>query len=150
MASTYQVTGFPQQSLARGSLLPVSPRVTALATSGWGLRPSALHAGSVSFGNENSHPNPGPERGNAARGPCVCARARLRRRRPKEEKEAGQRAGRLSASARCPRYTQTHSSHVFTKLSVHFVPGSGVLILAAGRGGWGGLRGGAGLGMVAG
>lgn len=35
----------------------------------------------------------------------------------------GRAAGRLSASARCPRYTQTHSNHVFTKLSGDFVPG---------------------------
>lgn len=38
------------------------------------MSPSALHAGSASFGNENSHPSPEPELGNAARWPCVCAR----------------------------------------------------------------------------
>lgn len=37
----------------------------------------------------------------------------------------GRAAGRLSASAPCPRDTQIHSNHVFTKLRDDFVPGPG-------------------------
>lgn len=37
----------------------------------------------------------------------------------------GRAAGRLSASAPCPRYAPTHSSHVFTKLRGDFEPGPG-------------------------
>lgn len=37
----------------------------------------------------------------------------------------GRAAGRLSASAPCPRYAQAHSSHVFTKLRGDFMPGPG-------------------------
>lgn len=55
---------------------------------------------------------------------AVCARAAAATAAAREG--GGRAAGRLSASARCPRSAQTHSSnHVFTKLSGDWVPGPG-------------------------
>lgn len=46
----------------------------------------------------------------------------------------GRAAGRLSASAPCPRYAQTHSNHVFYKVERRLGAWPGVLILSLGRG----------------
>lgn len=52
----------------------------------WNSSPSAR---SASFGNENSHPSPGTERGNPAPAPCVRARLRGQWLQGEEEAEGG-------------------------------------------------------------
>lgn len=135
MASTYQVTGFPQQSWARGSLLLASPCVTALATSGWGAEPLGAPRGLCLPRKRKVASKPArPERGKA-RGRRVCTREAATA-AARGGGGGGRAAGRLSASARRPRSAPTQSNHVFTKLSGDFVAGPGFPSSLRARG-WG-------------
>lgn len=133
MASTYQVTGI---STTKPGVRVPSPGQPERVTAGgqrwrgetWGSSPSARSPGSASFGNENSHPSRGTERGNPAQVPCVRARVLGQRRQGEEGAEVGWLYPRHQLilpppPPRAHTHTHTHgANNIFKKLSFDFVP----------------------------